>query len=282
MVTTGQVGQAWVTVTRPAVGETGAVMAVNDRTLVGVTNGHVGHGCVRVIVEPVRPVVTGTNVTGGQLGQSCVTVTGGTGPTVTRGQEGQRLVTVTIPVEIGVDCTRGLVIFADPVETREATPELGPRDVTKADGEVVPLFGLPELDGPGEGKAVLRDAPVESLADDVPLLGLAELEEIERGAPVLRDAPVESLAGDVLLLGLAVLEVMGRRKPVLRDAPVERMADDVLLLGRAVLEESGEGGQELQEALMVITDGVVRLLGVPELLDIKKEEPELARLLDLT
>ena len=62
---------------------------------VGVTRGQVGHGFVTVTVEPLPVVVTGTKVTGEQVGQSCVTVRGGTRPTVTGGQDGHRLVTVS-------------------------------------------------------------------------------------------------------------------------------------------------------------------------------------------
>ena len=79
-----------MTVTIPVDCRTGV-----EAPLVLETNGQVGHGCVTVTVEPVPVVVTGTKVTGGQDGQSDVTVKVGTWPTVTGGQDGHRLVTVT-------------------------------------------------------------------------------------------------------------------------------------------------------------------------------------------
>lgn len=51
---------------------------------------------VRVTVEAVPVIETGTNVCEGHVGQSVVTVTEGTVPTVISGQVGQRLVTVTL------------------------------------------------------------------------------------------------------------------------------------------------------------------------------------------
>lgn len=123
-----------------------------------VASGQVGHNCVRVTVWPLPVVVTGASVTGGQVGQSWVTVTSGIGPTVTWGQLGQSEVTVTggqlgqrlvivVLEPVPVDrrwLVREAVLFVELLED-DKTPELKGRPVPVEHCDTVELVNRPEL-----------------------------------------------------------------------------------------------------------------------------------------
>lgn len=137
-----------------------------------VASGQVGHNLVRVTVWPLPVVVTGASVTGGQVGQSWVTVTAGIGPTVTLGQLGQSEVTVT-----GGQLGQRLVITAGPLEPVTMGIPVTPVDRRWLVRDAVLLDDLLEDDTTLELKG--RPVPVER-CDAVELVDRPELNEDER------------------------------------------------------------------------------------------------------
>ena len=234
----------------------------------GVTSGHVGHGCVTVTVKPVPVVVTGTKVTKSQVGQGCVTVTGGTRPTVTRGQEGHKLVTVTASEpgtvrEAGgkrlelmlpgtVDCE--LLPVREPVDTGGATPELNET------GRL--LAGAPELSG--TERLLVREPELRGIEgllvrgrpDAVELLNLPELVAMGGGRRELAPVGIPALVD-------------------LRGTEPELNGIDRLPVPDRLLELKAGGNEELRNLPEPVESGG----GRPELAPVRRPELEGGRLL---